>query len=388
MVGAEGKRCTHCGSSHSSSYWRNHPTSGHRLCNACRKYAERNSGQLPPDSVLQRRSAQPRRMADVRKEMAQRRCLTCGSASPGAGKRPQWYRHPATGEEWLCGTCNSRARRQLKKQQRHDAHAAAEEEEEEEQSRHSSGEAGSAEGKQAPSPRLPPASLKRRHEQQGCVDQTPAAFHDGPADAAKRRAEGQRRPAARSSGGASAAEAGQQETAAGGGGKAPLAAATRRQRRKQAQPQHLPPNQQAAVKDDGASLAPTVLVEGASDEAASSEGPAAASLYDSLAAGTAGAPPAAAAEGATLPVQQQAAMAAQPHEVPAEPEADQSLLQLLEQAMDVAAAAASGLTPEVVAAFAALLPLDGPQVSMASARVVLLACSCCTSAQLAAARHP
>ena len=111
------KHCSHCGSSHTGGNWRNHPTSSQRLCNACRKYADNHGGQLPPDSVLQRRPAQPRQMADVRRDMAQRRCLRCGSSSPGGGKRACWHRHPATGEEWLCSACYSTAHKQLKKKQ-------------------------------------------------------------------------------------------------------------------------------------------------------------------------------------------------------------------------------------------------------------------------------
>ena len=87
MVGAEEKRCSHCGSSHTAGRgWRSHPTSGQRFCNACRVYADRCGGQLPPDSVLQRRKAQPRRMADVQKDIPQRRCLQCGSANPGRAR--------------------------------------------------------------------------------------------------------------------------------------------------------------------------------------------------------------------------------------------------------------------------------------------------------------
>lgn len=111
------KHCSHCGSCHTSGVWRWHPTSGQRLCHACFWYADRHGGQLPPDSVLQRRPVQPRWMADVRRDMAQPRCLRCGSSRPGNGKGAAWKRHPATGEEWLCSSCYSTAHKQLKKQQ-------------------------------------------------------------------------------------------------------------------------------------------------------------------------------------------------------------------------------------------------------------------------------
>ena len=191
-AGGEGKRCTHCGSSHTSGYWRSHPTSGQRLCNACGKYADNHGVQLPPDSVLQRRPAQPRRRG-TRDEIAQRRCLQCGSASPGSSKRAKWNRHPATGEEWLCHPCHMRARRQLRKQQRRQAEAAAAEEEQQ-QPGHGSGVGDAPEGEQAPSPQPLPVSRKRRQEQQGWADEAAAAFHDGPAAAAQRRADGRRQP--------------------------------------------------------------------------------------------------------------------------------------------------------------------------------------------------
>ena len=59
---------------------------------------------------------------------------------------------------------------------------------------------------------------------------------------------------------------------------------------------------------------------------------------------------------------------------------DDGVLGLLEQAMDVAAAAASVLTPQLAAAFAALPPLDTDRVSSAAVLVVPCVCVCCTSA--------
>ena len=62
--------------------------------------------------------------------------------------------------------------------------------------------------------------------------------------------------------------------------------------------------------------------------------------------------------------QQQAAaqLAGQPLPLPPQQEAASTLFDLLQQAMDVAAAAASGLTLELAAAFAMLLPLPDKKV--------------------------
>ena len=442
-AGGEEKRCTHCGSSHTAGHWRHHPTSGHRLCGACAQYADKHSGLLPPDSVLQRRPAQPRRMADVRQEMAQRRCLHCGSSSPGGGKWAQWTRHPATGEGWLCATCYQRASRQLKKQRRQ-AEAAAEAAEEEQQPGHSRGdcteeiaqrclqcgsaspggrwanwsrhpatgeewlcrpcysrisrqlreqrrqqaEAEAAEGKeqpghsigeveapegeQAPSPQPLQVSRKRRQERQGQEDVVRAAFHAGPGANANRW-----RPDLGSSGSGRLASV-RIETARRRE-PAPQSSAQRRQRRKQARPQHLPRQDSQQDLERKVSLAPTLLV-GAAQEPASSQGPAAASLHGTPAAAGEAAATAGLAASAGLE-----AGGAQPEEVsPAtqqhhgagqqagqqqqqqmlsEPAAEQDLFDLLQQAMDVAAAAASGLTLELVAAFAMLPPIEARRVS-------------------------
>ena len=353
--GAE-KRCTHCGSSHTTVHWRNHPTSGQSLCNACRKYADRNRGQLPPDSVLQRRPAQPRLMADVRKEMSQRRCLQCGSGSPGRGVRACWHRHPATGEEWLCWPCSGRIYKQLKRQQRQeivstlDAEAEAEGEQ---PSGHSSSEADAAEGEQALQPlgpQPPPVSRKRRQERRGAEGKA-HTFHDDPDAAAKMRVDGRGQLAA-SSGGDRAAAAVQE--AAPWREPASQPAAQRRQQRKQAQPQHLSAqqHQHQHQPERQPSLAPTVLAKGAA-EAAGSEGQAVASLHGAHAA--AGEATLAAGTAAGAGVGDAAAAAASLGNQ--QPEAEQDSLDLLQQAMEVAAAAAAGLAPELVAAFAALLPL-------------------------------
>jgi len=139
----------------------------------------------------------------------------------------------------------------------------------------------------------------------------------------------------------------------------PQPAANRQQRRKQAQPQHLPsqqePQQEAKLEP---SLAATVhmLVEGPV-EADRSEGPAANRLSSACAAVRQAAGTDAAAQLAEQPQQQplpvQAAAAA------AEPD----VFKLLQQATHVAAAAASGLTPELVASFASLPPMDARRVS-------------------------
>ncbi len=155
------------------------------------------------------------------------------------------------------------------------------------------------------------------------------------------------------------------ETAATAGEKAPQPAAKRRQPRKQAQPQHLPPppppsQQQQQQQEEGEerepSLAPTVLVVGAEDPCGS-KGPAAASLGGmSLAAGEAAAA-AAAGTAHCNPEPEQPLPPAQQGTAP-------NLFDLLQQAIGIAAAAASGLTSELVAAFAMLLPLPDQKVNL------------------------
>ena len=353
--GGEGKRCSHCGSSYTSGHWRCHPTSGQRMCSACRAYADHHGGQLPPDSVLQQRPAEPRRQG-TREEIAQRRCLQCGWTSSGSGKRACWRRHPDTGKQWLCEPCYKRIHWQLNKRSQKRRQQG---QQPQQGLRHNCSE---TEGEQAPAPQSLPVSRKRRQEQQGPEDAAPTAFHDGPAAAAKGRADGQRHSAA--GGGSATAAAGmlpQQEVPldALAGGKDPQPAAKRQKRRKQAQPQHLPP--QAEQEQPQPSLAPTVLLEGAAQEAAGSEGPAAASLHRSLvAAEAAGAATAVDQAAWAAQMQQVAALAsAVPQEQLPAASGDVDVYDLLEQATDVAAAAAAGLTPELAAAFIMLLPLVG-----------------------------
>lgn len=109
------KQCSHCGSTTTTGgQWRRHSTTHALLCFACGHY-ERRTGGLPSRHVLQRgeqqRHAQP---------VAQRQCLHCGSRSPGpvSEAHPNWRRHPATGEEWLCRSCYYKALKQVKRQRR------------------------------------------------------------------------------------------------------------------------------------------------------------------------------------------------------------------------------------------------------------------------------
>ena len=150
----EEKRCSHCGSQHTSGGWKRHASSGQRLCAACGRYAYKHSGQLPPVSVLQHRPAEPRRKG-TKEEMAQRRCLLCGSASPGNGKFACWNRHPLTGAEWLCRPCWGRADYQLKprKDRRQKRQLGA-----------ASGDAGEEEGEEAP--QQPRQRRQQRQRQQ------------------------------------------------------------------------------------------------------------------------------------------------------------------------------------------------------------------------------
>ena len=126
--------------------------------------------------------------------------------------------------------------------------------------------------------------------------------------------------------------------------------------RKQAWPQREPlPDAPQLQPDREPSLAPTVLVEGAAVPA------------DVLEASS---------QGKRVPPQlqlQQAAPAAE-QQPPVLAQAGPDLFDVLEQAMGVAAAAASGLTPELVAAFAALLLLEARPVSLRAAGWSLPAC--------------
>ena len=83
--------CSHCGAG-SSSNWNRHPTTGARLCSACRTYMSRHGGQMRPVGV---------------------QCLQCGGDSPGPQHSATWRPHPASGEGWLCSPCFAEVRRQL-----------------------------------------------------------------------------------------------------------------------------------------------------------------------------------------------------------------------------------------------------------------------------------
>ena len=112
-----------------------------------------------------------------------------------------------------------------------------------------------------------------------------------------------------------------------------------------------------------------MLVEGA-EESAGGKGEAAASMHGLPDADAAAAAyPAGRLQGTSKGLgQPQPALMLQVAAPAAQAEAGPSLLGLLEQAMDVAAAAASDLTPKLVGAFAPLLPLlDAEQVSLAAA---------------------
>lgn len=198
------------------------------------------------------------------------------------------------------------------------------------------GGAGDTEGRQAPTPQPRPISRKRQQERHDSEGAAPTAFHDGLATAAKRRSDSHRLPAAGSGGSRAEREAAQRRiptvAPVGSRGDVPRPAAKQRQRRKQAQPQHLLPKQ----PEQEPSAVLNVSVEGA-EEAAGSEGPAAASLHGNLLVN-----PAAADE---------ATQAAQ-----------LNMFELLQASVQQAAAAASGLTPELAAAFVALLPLPQDKV--------------------------
>jgi len=383
---SEERRCSHCGSSHTSSGgWRRHPTTRRRLCNACGQYADTYGGHLPPASVLQRRLAEPRRLG-TQEEIAQRRCLQCGSASPVSGKAACWCRHPATGEEWVCRPCRDRIYKRLRGDRRRqeacttggNTEAADIQQPAQLQRRlragHTHGTSNAEGGEQAraaPAPPPPPRKRRRQQEQHEPEGEAPAAFHNGPASAAKQRAGAKHAPPG-DDGGRGCVPLVQQLTAQHGqphiastGGKMPQPAVMRRQRRKQTQPQHLPPLRQ---EEQEVSLAPTVRVGGTA-EPSGSEVPAQASQPGALAAAGQAAAAAGAAAAGTLPDQQvpappqqpaaQLAVQAQPEQLPPQPEAaEPDLFDLLQQATEVAAAAASGLTPELVAAFAMLLPLN------------------------------
>ena len=310
--GEEEERCSHCGTRHSSAGWWQHPTNG-RLCNTCYKYAARN-GTLLPTGVLQRRLQQPR---GTKEEIAQRCCLECGSASPGPAGNSRWVCNPLTGEEWLCKTCHSRIYLQLKKQRQAQEGEDAEDEEAQE---------------------APAAQQQQQQQQQRRRRREPRASPTAPEPPPKRQ-------------------------------------------RKQASPVREPPPEPQLRQHSEASLPATMLVEGA-EEAAGSEGTASASMHGvPLAEGAETAAAAAVPAGVweltnqgqpqSTRLQQAvraellqrrrqatAARQAEGEQPPAPADAGPGLMGMLEQAMDAAAAAAFGLTPELVAAFAALPPLD------------------------------
>lgn len=129
-------------------------------------------------------------------------------------------------------------------------------------------------------------------------------------------------------------------------------------------------------------MAPTDLVEGAvepsgSEGVASLGGPAAAAGKAPQAA-----VPAAASLDAAPPaqLQQAAEMQAGQHMQPTEAEPEQDVFDLLQAVVEVAAAAPSGLTPELAAAFVMLPNLDARRVSLwarkASRGCVLRLTSC------------
>ena len=108
------KRCSHCGSQHSSGEWCRHKATGLHLCAACGQFSRNHDGSLPSREVLQQRRLFPR---GTKEEIAQRRCRQCGSRSPGNGSKASWLRHPATKEGWYCESCCRKARRRLEQQQ-------------------------------------------------------------------------------------------------------------------------------------------------------------------------------------------------------------------------------------------------------------------------------
>ncbi len=403
--------CSHCGSCRSSSDWRRHPTSGQRLCHACSNYGYRHGGQLPADSVLQQRRQQT---AEVK---AQRRCLQCGTASPGSSKQAHWYRHPVTGQEWLCEACRCRARLPLKRQRQRQGTAELKQQ----QLAGGSAAAGLKEQPQATASQ--PQQLKRRRDKASSGNAARQALHGsaaaGGAVAAaaagrkRGRSHQQQRPGqlgwASSDGTADGARQLQQVPAATAAEPQPAA----KRRRKQAQPQrHLAPESAPQLGCQQPALPlplPTVLGGGAAAEPAGSEGPASASLHGSLKTAAQVAVkveeegPGSAAVGQGGPQLGQLWQAPQaaeqqppPPQQPAAPIAEQQpqaatdLLDLLQQAMDVAAAAASGLMPELVGSFAALPPLDARRVSgllrlsqlsvLTSAGVTCLQVLCTTAA--------
>ena len=168
-----------------------------------------------------------------------------------------------------------------------------------------------------------------------------------------------------------------------------------KRRRKQASPLRERPHEPQLRQDSEASPASTMLVEGAEEGAGSVI---AMSMHGLPAAAAAETAAAAAVPAGVLETtsqgqptskrlrrqavwtelqlrRRQAAAARRAEELqpPAQAQAGPDLLGLLEQAMDVAAAAASGLTSGLVGAFAALPPLEARQVHFAAVRVAVLA---------------
>ena len=110
------RQCSHCSSTTTGGKrWRWHPTTRAPLCHACWQYVHNHASQLPARRALERRERNRQALPP-----AERRCLQCGSARPGPSShaRPRWFRHPATGEEWLCQPCCNKAYETVRRQRR------------------------------------------------------------------------------------------------------------------------------------------------------------------------------------------------------------------------------------------------------------------------------
>lgn len=171
QAGQAAIRCSHCGSTYTSNGWDKHPHTGERLCHACGQYAGKHGGELPSQELLALREERRQRALGAGEEQwrappppqqrprqrqqqqqqplprpstaplqpqprppaQQRRCLACGSTSPGSYRRACWCRHPVTRQEWVCHPCYNKIYNQRKKEEARQAALKAEEEEEQEE---------------------------------------------------------------------------------------------------------------------------------------------------------------------------------------------------------------------------------------------------------------
>ena len=107
----------------------------------CTLFADTRGGELPPQRHVEKQPRQEKEDQDQQGEEEEhhpqqpprRQCLQCASTTKGSAKWAKWHRHPATGQEWLCEACFSKARTAVMRQQRQAEQPPQPEQEEQEQ---------------------------------------------------------------------------------------------------------------------------------------------------------------------------------------------------------------------------------------------------------------